>query len=335
MSVDLSTRYLSLPLRNPLVVSAGPLTDRLDLLPTLESEGASAVVLPSMFEEQIEHHEWQAHRLDYFGAESFPEALNYFPDLEDRRARPDEYLRKIESARDALSIPVIASLNGTSKGGWIRYARLMESAGADAVELNIYFLASDPRQSSAEVEDRYVELVEAVRGEVKIPLSVKMGPYFSSMGHIARRLEAAGANGLVLFNRYLQPDINLETLEFVPQLTLSTPAESRLSLRWIAVLREHLQLSLAANSGIHSVDDVVKLLLAGADVTMLLAALLQNGANHLATLRTGLESWLVNHDYKSVEQMKGSMSRANCPNPDALERANYMRTLESYTGPHL
>lgn len=335
MSVDLSTKYLSLPLRNPLVVSAGPLTDRLDTLARLEEAGAAAVVLPSLFEEQIEHHEWQAHRLDHVGAESFPEALSYFPELEDHRVGPDEYLRKIENAKEALSIPVIASLNGTSEGGWIRYARLMASAGADAIELNIYLLSTDFEQSGSSVEERYIDLVSSVRSEVNVPLAVKIGPYFSSLPHMALRLQAAGANGLVLFNRFLLPDIDLDSLAISPQLVLSTPAESRLALRWIAILRDRLRVSLAANGGIHNVEDVVKVLLVGADVAMMLSTLLQNGVGHLTRLRDGLEIWLAEREYHSVEQLKGSMSRAHCADPEALERANYLRMLESYVGPYI
>lgn len=333
MSVDLATTYLTLALRNPLIVSAGPLTDRLETLAQLEAAGAAAVVLPSLFEEQIEHYEWQLHRLDQYGAESHAEALDYFPSLEDRRVGPDAYLRKIEEAKRSLTIPVIASLNGSSAGGWVRFAREMESAGADALELNVYFLAADPDQSGASVEQRYVDLVAGVRGEVRIPLAVKIGPYFSSVANIARRFEEAGADGLVLFNRFLQPDIDLETFDVAPQLVLSTPVEARLSLRWIAILREHVRLSLAANGGVHGVPEVVKLLLAGADATMMLTTLLQNGVDRLTTLRDGLASWLEEREYASVRQMQGSMSRAHCPDPEALERANYLRMLESYTGP--
>lgn len=335
MSVDLSTDYLGLKLANPLVVSAGPLSDRIELLPRMEEAGAAALVLPSLFEEQIEHHEWELHRLDEFGAESFPEALSYFPALDDRRVGPDEYLRRIEEARRSVSIPVIASLNGVSTGGWLRYAALIEEAGASALELNIYFLATDPSQTSAEVEQRYVDLVAAVREHVRIPLAVKIGPYFSSLPHVAGRLAKAGADGLVLFNRFLQPDIDLETLSVEPHLVLSRPVEARLALRWTAILRPQLSISIAAGGGAHEADDVIKLLLVGADAVQVLSTLLEKGTGQLQRLREGLEQWLIARDYDSVRQMKGSMSQAHCPDPAAFERANYLRTLSSWSGPYV
>lgn len=333
MSVDLSTTYLKLTLRNPLIVSAGPLTSRLHLIPALEEAGAAAIVLPSLFEEQVEHSEWQAHLLDQYGAESFSEAITYFPALDDDRVGPSEYCKKIEESKKSVRIPVIASLNGTSPGGWVRHARAIADAGADAIELNIYHPSFDPLVTSSQIEQQHVELLAQVREQVSIPIAVKIGPYFTSVPHMARQLEEAGADGLVLFNRFLHPDINLEALEFTPQLELSQPAEARLSLRWIAVLREHLRLSLAANSGVRSVEDVVKAILVGADGVMLLAALLERGIDHLRLLRDGLQSWLEEHDYESVRQMKGSMCRAHCSNPESLERANYMRALDSYSGP--
>lgn len=332
MKVDLTTTYLGLRLRNPLVVSAGPMTERLEDLPKLEAAGAGALVLPSLWEEQIEHYDAEAERLLEFGAGAFAEATHYFPEFEDRRASPAEYLLKIEEAKKAVTIPVIASLNGVTTGGWVRYAKMIEQAGADALELNIYFLATDADRSSDAVERQYLDLVESVRSEVSIPLAVKIGPFFSSLPYFARRLQTAGASGLVLFNRFLQPDIDLETLSVAPHLLLSDSREVRLPLRWIAILRDKLQISLAGNSGVHTSADVIKLLLAGADAVMFVSSLLQRGPAHIAELLTGTNDWLARHEYESVEQMKGSLSQANCPDPAAFERANYMKALTRYSG---
>lgn len=334
MSVDLSTTYLTLRLKSPLVVSAGPITDRPHLWRELEEFGASALVLPSLFEEQIEHDEWQSHQLHQFGTESFPEALDYFPAVDDHRLGPSQYLRKIEDAKKQVTIPVIASLNGVSPGGWAKYSRLIEEAGADALELNIYSLPNDPKVSGSACEDLYIDLVMQIREQVRIPLAVKVGPFFSALPHMALRLEKAGADGLVLFNRLFHSDIDLERLEFINRLDLSHPSEARLSVHWIAILREHVQISLAANSGIRTVTDVIKAMLVGADATQLLAVLLEMGPGHLRQLHKGLSEWLENHEYTSIEQMKGSMCRAHCSNPDALDRVNYMRMLHSYSGPN-
>jgi dihydroorotate dehydrogenase (fumarate) len=333
MNIDLSTTYLTLRLKNPLVVSAGPLTDRPTYWKDLEQAGAAALVLPSLFEEQIEHDEWQSHQLQQFGSESFAEALDYFPTLEDHRLGPSQYLHKIERAKAEVRIPVIASLNGVSPGGWSKYARLMQDAGADAIELNIYSLPTDPHLSGSAYEDRYIELVCQIKEQIRIPMAVKLGPFFSALPHMALRFEQAGASGLVLFNRLFHSDIDLTNLEFVQRLELSHPSENRLSVHWIALLREHLKLSLAANSGIRTVEDIVKAILVGADATMLLAVLLENGPGHLRTLLDGLSAWLRANEYTSIDQMKGSMCRAHCPNPEALERVNYMRLLHSYSSP--
>lgn len=332
MRVDLHTRYLGFDLNNPLVVSACPLGERLDTLRRLAEAGAAAVVLPSLFEEQIEHEDLEVHWLREYGTESFAEALTYFPVLHDANADPDSYLLHIEQAKDALSIPVIASLNGTTKGGWVRYARRIEEAGADALELNIYFVATDPEVTGEQIESQYLDLVCSVRQAVKVPLAVKIGPYFSSMANMAKRLVQAGADGLVLFNRFLQPDIDMKTLQVTPHLVLSTSQELRLPLRWIAILRGRVRAYLAATSGVHTAEDVVKLLLAGADVTMTASALLEHGPEYLNTLLEGVRSWMEEYEYTSVQQMKGSLSQANCPDPAAFERCNYMKALASYTG---
>ena len=334
MTVDLRTRYLGLELANPLVPSASTLSSRLDTLKRLEDAGASAVVMQSLFEEQIEHEEMQVLQVLEAGSESFPEARNYFFELEDYNTGPTSYLKHLEATKEDLGIPVIWSLNGISQGGWIRYAKLIQDAGADALELNIYFVAADPDMSADDVERRYVDLVGTVRESVSIPLAVKVGPYFSSMGHMARRLVAAGADGLVLFNRFVQPDIDLDTLRVDPSLHLSTPFELRLPLRWIAILRGRVDCSIAATSGVHTAEDALKLLLAGADVTMMASALFQNGPEHLSHVLEGLTKWLEEHEYESVEQMKGSVSQARSDDPVAFERSNYMQALVSYVSPY-
>jgi dihydroorotate dehydrogenase (fumarate) len=332
MGVDLRTRYLGLELKNPLVVSACPLSGKVEMLRRLEEAGAAAAVLPSLFEEQIVHEQMEAYEYYEDPANSFGEALSYFPEVEDYNSGPDPYLRLIEEARKAVSMPIIGSLNGTSRGGWVRYAKLIQEAGADALELNVYFVAIDPHQSAADVEARYLDLVEAVRESISIPLAVKIGPYFSSLPNMAWRLMGSGADGLVLFNRFLQPDIDLETMAVTPNLVLSTSEELRLPLRWIAILRGFTDLSLAATTGVHAAEDVLKLLLAGADVTMIASALLKHGPGHLTTLLEGVRSWLEEKEYTSVEQMKGSLSQKNSPNPEAFERANYIKTLTSFIG---
>ena len=332
MGVDLRTRYLGLELKNPLVVSACPLSGKVDMLRRLEAAGAAAAVLPSLFEEQIVHDQMQAYEYYEDPSNSHGEALSYFPEVVAYNSGPDPYLRLIEEARKAVSIPIIGSLNGTSRGGWVRHAELIQEAGADALELNIYFVAIDPQQTSADVEARYLDLVEAVRESISIPLAVKIGPYFTSLPNMAWRLMGAGVDGLVLFNRFLQPDIDLETLTVAPNLVLSTSDELRLPLRWIAILRGFTDLSLAATTGVHTSRDVLKLLLAGADVTMTASALFKHGPEHLGIMLEGVRTWLEEREYTSVEQMKGSLSQKNCPNPEAFERANYIKTLTNFIG---
>jgi dihydroorotate dehydrogenase (fumarate) len=328
---DLSTVYLGLELRNPVVASASPLTGELDTLRELEAAGAGAVVLPSLFEEQIEHEDMELHEALEHGAHSFGEALTYFPEIDDIPTGPSAYLERLEAAKAALRIPVIASLNGSSPGGWVRYARLAEEAGADALELNTYAVEADPLRDAAEVEDNLLELVSQVRSAVAIPLAVKVGPFYTAFANVARRLADAGADGVVCFNRFLGPDIDLETLVVEPGVRLSTSDELRLPLRWIAILRGRVPLDLAATGGAHTAEDVVKLVLAGADVVMLASSLLRRGPRHVTDVVGGVASWLAEREYASVDQARGSMSQITCPDPAAFERAHYMRALTTYS----
>ncbi len=332
MTVDLTTTYLGLELKNPLMASSSPLTGDVESLLRLQEAGVSGVVLPSLFEEQIEHEAIEVSKLMEYGAESFAEALGgYFPELDDYNTGPEHYLQDISAAKDALEIPVIASLNGTTRGGWVRYAKKLEEAGADALELNVYLIPTDPYATGPDVENRYLDLLRAVKESVTIPVAMKIGPFFSSLAHMARQLVDAGADGLVIFNRFYQPDIDLDELRVVPNLQLSTSMEVRLPLRWIAILRDKVPCSLAATRGLHSADDVLKALLVGADAAMMASALLQQGPAHATEVLAGVSSWLEEHNYESVEQMKGSMSMASAPNPDGFIRANYMRMLATYT----
>lgn len=334
MRADLSTNYLGLSLKNPIVAAASPLTGDLDTLRRLEEVGISAAVLPSLFEEQISHDEQRIHALYEFQAYASAESLSYFPKLRDYNVGPHDYLRLVENAKAAVGIPVIGSLNGSSPGGWARYAKLIEEAGADALELNIYFVPTDPAMSSADVEARYIDLVATVRNSISIPVAAKIGAQFSNLANFVPRLARAGADGVVLFNRYLEPDINLDTLQVVPQLVLSNRHELRTPLRWIAILRDQVSISLAATSGIHFPDDVIKLLLVGADVCMLASSLLKHGADYVADILEQVQNWLDINGYESVEQLKGSMSYGNCPDSGNLERANYMKAIVSYTAAH-
>lgn len=331
MSADLRSRYLGLALRNPIVASASPMTGNIDSLQRLEGAGAAAVVLPSLFEEQIEHEEMATHNLMMSGTELSPEAHGFFPEMQSYRTGPDNYLKLIGEAKQKLAVPVIASLNGYTPGGWTHFAKQLEQAGADAVELNIYYIATGLDDSSTEIEQRYIDLVASVKSDVKIPIAVKVSPYFSAMANMASRLAKAGASGLVLFNRFLQPDILLDELEVAPHLVLSTSDELRLALRWIAILRGRIPANLAATGGAHTPDDVLKLLLAGADCVMVASSLLRKGPGHVAALISGVEKWMNEREYVSVEQMKGSLSQQACPDPAAFERANYMKALTSYT----
>jgi dihydroorotate dehydrogenase (fumarate) len=331
---DLTTIYLGLPLRSPLVASAGPLTGDPTMWQRLEQAGAAAIVLPSLFEEEIEQEAESRAFAEEFGTDMFGEALSYLPDLDIPDVGPARHLAFVEKAREKVSIPVIASLNGTSPGGWVRYAKHLADAGADAIELNLYDVVVDPAISSAQVEDRYVELVEEVRAEITIPLAVKLSPWFTALGNLAVRLQGAGADGLVLFNRLYQPDIDLETLTVVPRLALSTPTESRLPLHWIANLHRVVDISLAATTGVHDGADAMKLLLAGADVVMTTSALLRHGPEHLVVMERFMRDWMSEREYDSVAELRGSMSRKNVPDPQVYERANYYQVLHSYRPKH-
>ncbi|NUQ64777.1 MAG: dihydroorotate dehydrogenase-like protein [Pirellulales bacterium] len=330
--MDLSTKYLGLKLKNPVVVSACPLTGDLDNLKRFEESGAAAAVLPSLFEEQIEFEEVESYKNFAQGSLSFPESLTFYPDLDDYRVGPDTYLEQIEKAKKAVSIPIIASLNGTSEGGWIRYAKLAQDAGADALELNIYFIAASVDQAGDEVERQYLDLVSAVKKSISIPLAVKIGPYFSSPGNMAIRVAEAGADGLVIFNRFLQPDFDLEELAVAPRLVLSSKFEQLLPMRWIAILYNRVQASLALTSGIHDAQGMLKALLAGADVGMIASVLYTKGFGQISAILEGMKFWMEEKEYASVQQLKGALSQQNCPNPSAFERGNYMKVLTSFSG---
>ncbi len=328
--MDLSTTYLGMTLKNPLVPSSSPLTEDIGNLRAMEDSGAAAVVLYSLFEEQITHesHTLNEHLLQ--GTDSFAEALSYFPDTGKFMRSPEVYLEHIHKAKEALDIPVMASLNGVSAGWWIEYAKNIEQAGADALELNIYYLPTDLHMTGAEVEEMYLEALREVKTAVSIPVAMKLSPYFSAMANMAQRLSAEGANGLVLFNRFYQPDIDLENLAVVPNLQLSSSVELRLPLRWMAILYGRIAADLALTTGVHTVTDVLKGVAAGANVTMLASELLKHGIKRLEILRNGVAAWLVEHEYESLEQLHGSMSQINVAEPAAFERANYMRVLDSY-----
>ncbi len=333
---ELRTTYLGLPLRSPLVASASPLTGRLDGLRELRDAGAAAVVLPSLFEEEVEEDSMQLHERLETGAGAFPEAASFFPEMEFTDIGPTGHIRLVEEAKAALDIPVIASVNGITPGGWIRYARLMAEAGADAIELNLYAVAADQTRSGADVEAALLDTIAGVRAAVRVPLAVKMSPFFSSTAAFAARAVQAGADGLVLFNRFYQPDIDLDTLDVLPRIDLSDPRELRLPLRWLAILRPQLpDTCLAATTGVHSGLDVAKALLVGADVAMMTSALLRHGAGHLTRVEAELADWLADREYESVDQLRGSVSQRAALDPTGFERANYLRTLASYRSPNL
>ncbi|HXQ40006.1 MAG TPA: dihydroorotate dehydrogenase-like protein [Candidatus Udaeobacter sp.] len=328
--MDLTTRYLGLSLKNPLVASASPLTGDVGNIRRLEDLGAGAVVLPSIFEEQIEHEEQLIERLTTVGIDSYGEALTYFPAHTAYAIHPERYLDLIRRAVEAVDIPIVASLNGITDRGWVDYAQEMEEAGADALELNIYFIPADSGMSGREVELRYTTILKSVKRALKIPVAVKLSPYFSAMGHMAAQLVDAGADGLVLFNRFYEPDIDLARLALLPNLELSTPAEIRLPLLWVGVLSGHIRASIAASTGVDSADEVVKYLLAGADVVMTTSALLRHGVGHMKVLLDGLENWLAARDLTSLDRIRGSMSQRDVTDPTALGRANYIKILQNY-----
>ena len=328
--IDLGTRYLGLELTSPLVMSASPLSDELDNVRRAEDAGVGAVVLPSLFEEQLEIESLDLDRHLVHGSHAYAEALTYFPDMTAYNAGPERYLEDIRRAKAAVDVPIIASLNGVSTGGWTEYARRIEQAGADALELNVYFIPTDPLVESADIETRYVDLVHDLRVELSIPLAVKLSPFFSAMANVAYRLSLAGADGLVLFNRFYQPDIDVDRLEVVPTLSLSTSEELRLRLRWVAVLYGTIQADLAVTGGVHDATDVLKSLMAGAACAMMTSALLEHGIEHIAHVRARLERWMGEHEYTSIAQVRGSMSQLSVASPAAFERANYLKVLRSY-----
>jgi dihydroorotate dehydrogenase (fumarate) len=328
--MDLSTSYLDLRLKNPLVPSASPLSRDMKTLAQLEEAGASAVVLYSLFEEEVFLEDQALDESLTVGSEAFAEALTYLPEAVFYQTGPDAYLEHLRAAKQALSIPVIGSLNGISTGGWLKYAQEIEAAGADALELNMYYLPTDPHLPGGVVEDMYVELLLELRRQITLPVAVKLSPFFSSLPHMARRLIGAGAQGLVLFNRFYQPDIDVENLQAEPSLDLSTSAELRLPLRWVSLMYDRMDTDFAITTGIHTAEDVVKGLMAGAKVTMMASELLQNGVLRLEQILRDLEVWLEVHEYKSVSQLIGSMSVAHSGQPAAFERANYMHVLRSY-----
>jgi dihydroorotate dehydrogenase (fumarate) len=328
--MDLSTAYMGLKLQTPLVASASPLSRDADTVRRLVDGGASAVVMWSLFEEQISHEAAELEHYLEYGTERFAESLTYFPDPGDYRTGPEEYLEHLAELKKAVDVPIIGSLNGVSAGGWTSYAKKMQEAGADAVELNVYFLPTNPEKTSRTIEEAYLAVLGAVTSAVTIPVAVKLSPYFSATANMARKLEQAGADALVLFNRFYQPDIDVKNLRASPTLQMSRSYDGRLPMRWIAILRPHLQCSLAATTGIHTGGDAAKMLLAGADVTMLCSVLLSRGAGYVATLKAELMQVMEQAGYESVAQMKGAMSQAKTAEPGAFERANYMKALNDF-----
>jgi dihydroorotate dehydrogenase (fumarate) len=328
--IDLTTRYLGFELRNPLVVSASPLSKKITTLQRLEEAGASAIVMYSLFEEQIIN---ESHALDHYlsrGTDSFAEALSYYPDLPHYNLEPDRYLEHVARVKRSVSIPVIGSLNGVSPGHWLEYAQKIEQAGADAIELNIYYLPTDPHLSSSELEEIYITLLRDLRALVRIPIALKLSPFFTALPFMLRRFADEGAQGFVLFNRFYQPDIDLEQLDVVPTVHLSTSADLLLPLRWIAMLSGQIKADFALTSGVHSAQDVLKAMMVGARVTMLASTLLAHGAGRIGEILQGIESWMDEHEYVSIQQMQGSMNQRSVAEPAAFERANYMRALNSF-----
>jgi len=328
--MDLTTSYLGFTLKNPLVASSSPLWDSISNIRALEDSGAAAVILPSIFEEQLQLEGEFLDRDLSRGAESFGEALSYFPALRDYNLGPAGYLELIRKAKSAVSVPVIASLNGTSRSSWIQYAREAQQAGCDAIELNLYSLVTDPQQNSVEVEQDYCDLIRELRASVRVPLAVKLSHFLTAPAHLAVQLAAAGADALVLFNRFYQPDFDIEAMDVEPRLVLSQPQELLLRLHWVAILYGRVKADLAITGGVHSAQDVIKSMMAGARVAMMTSAFLKNGLRHASQVICDLTHWMEEHEYDSIQQMRGSMSYRSAPNPAAFERVNYMRTLSSY-----
>lgn len=331
--MDLKTKYLGLELKNPVLPSASPLTEDKDVAKALEDAGASALVIHSLFEEQITHDSGELDHFLSFGTESFAEATSYFPEPGEFKLGPEEYLNHINTLKETVNIPVIASLNGVSAGGWVKYAKNIEEAGADALELNIYYVPTSVELTGEEVEKMYVETLESVKENINIPVAVKLSPFFSSLPNMVKKLDEAGADALVLFNRFYQPDFDLENLEVVPNLQLSANWEMRLPLRWIAILYGNVKADLAASSGIQTHLDVLKVMMAGSKVAMIASELLRKGPRRILEILDDLQSWMEEHEYESIEQMQGSMSQRSVAEPAAFERANYMKTLNSFRKP--
>ncbi len=329
--IDFSTNYLGLKLKNPIVVSASPLTEKLENFARLEDAGAGAIVMYSLMEEQIEAESENIDNALESGINSYAESTSYLPDMRNYHIGPDRYLELLRKGKASVNIPVIASLNGNSPGGWIRYSQYMEEAGADALELNIFDVATDPSISAEELEGRYCNLVRSIRKSVRIPIAVKMGPYFTSCANFSKRLAEAGADGVVIFNRFYQPDLDLEELEVVPNLVLSSPHELRLRLHWAAILYHQVETYVAITGGVHDASDVLKSIMAGAHVAMMTSALLKYGIEHIGVVLAGMESWMEEHEYVSIKQMRGSMSLVNVDNPTAFLRGNYLKMLTSYS----
>jgi dihydroorotate dehydrogenase (fumarate) len=329
--VDLSTTYLGLKLKNPLVASASPLSEKVETARKLEAAGVAAIVMYSLFEEQIIHESLELDHFLFYGTEISAEINSFYPQTGKYTLKADAYIETLAKIKQAVKIPVIGSLNGVSSGGWTKYARKIEAAGADALELNLYFLPTDPALTSARIEENYVTLVRDIRKSIKIPLAVKLSPFFTAIPNFARQMVEAGANGLVLFNRFYQPDLDLENLAVIPNLVLSTSSELRLPLRWIAILYGRIQADLALTTGVHTAEDVIKAGMAGASVAMMASELLEKGIGRLPVILAEMENWLTSHDYESYTQLKGSLSQKSVNEPAAFERANYMKVLNSFT----
>jgi len=328
--MDLKTKYLGMNLKSPLVVSASPLSRELDNMKKCEDAGASAIVLYSLFEEQILNEQREIHHHTVYGTETFAEALSYFPDQEEYNLEPEEYIEHIAKAKESLDIPIIGSLNGSTDGGWTEYAKKMEDAGADAIELNIYSVQTDSDLPSTDIENNYLDILKSVRKQVNIPVALKLSPFFTNFASAAKKFDYAGADALVLFNRFYQPDIDLEELEVQPNVELSDSGDKRLPMRWIAILKGKLSADLAATTGIHTGEDAVKLLMVGANITQLCSTILMNGFGQIKTIEDQMVRWMEEHEYNSVRQMQGSMSQQNMPDPGLFERAQYMKALNKY-----
>lgn len=329
--VDLSTTYMGLKLSNPIVASASPLSEDIDNIRKMEDAGVSAVVLHSLFEEQINREGLELDRFLTQGTESYAESISYFPDLDNYKIGPDDYLEHIRKSKSAVKIPIIASLNGVSTGGWTSYAKLMEEAGADALELNVYYIATNPNIPSMQIEQMYIDLVSEIKDMIKIPVALKIGPYFSSMAYLAQKLDETGVNAIVMFNRFYQPDIDINRLEVTPNLVLSTSEELRLRLRWVAILYGKIKADMAITGGVHTYQDVIKSIMVGAKVAMMTSALLQNGIKYVTEVKDAIVNWMEKHNYNSIVEMQGIMSQKSVAEPAAFERANYMKMLNAYS----